>query len=114
MKCIDGIEGVLLGVIAGFVGLYDGGEMDALGYIRAVKSLIESASQFVQVRPEIETPASFLQNVLYQEARSGFLDALIRKRERDAEEDGEAGTGAVEGYAEHFYDYVYRRGVYPD
>lgn len=114
MKCIDGVEGVLRDVIAGFVALYEADEIDSMSYIRCVKSLIESASAFVTANPEITTPAAFLQNVLYDEARNGFIDALTQKRENDSESDGEPCCAPGEGYSEHFFDHVYRRGVYPD
>ncbi|MBI5846155.1 MAG: hypothetical protein HZB23_15970 [Deltaproteobacteria bacterium] len=114
MKCIDGIEGVLREVITGFVGLYETDEVDAMTYIRFAKSLIESASAFVSANPEITTPAAFLQNVLYDDARNGFLDALGRKRDNDSEADGEPCCNPKEGYSEHFFDYAYRLDTYPD
>lgn len=114
MKCIDGIEGVLRHVIEGFVALYESDEIDSMTYIRCVKSLIESASAFVTANPEITTPAAFLQNVLYDDARNGFLDALSKKRDSDAEADGEPCCNPREGFSEHFFDYAYRLNAYPD
>ncbi|MFP4477380.1 MAG: hypothetical protein ACLFOY_17590 [Desulfatibacillaceae bacterium] len=114
MNCIDAIEGVLKSILEGFQRRFADGELDDSEYARNVKTLIESAAPFVGENKEIGTSPDLLRKVLYESSRDWWVNYVKSLQEKDAEEDGETIPEGDEGYMEHYFDYLYHRGVYPD
>ena len=113
MQSIDAIEGVLKDVLAGFQKRYSEGELDDTEYAQNVKIVIEEAGRFMERNPEIGTPGSLLKGLLYESAKSWWLERVVNLQKLDAAEDGLDSPPDDEGYLEYYFDHIYRRGTYP-
>ena len=109
MNCIDAVEGTAKAMLGSFMDHATEYRMDASDYIRNVKTVIDGAALFVAHNPELRASPELIRNVLYDHAKTLWLDRL-----------GETAGGGVEEepipdieYQAYCYDYVYDHGNYP-
>lgn len=111
MKCIDGVEGVLTRIIEGQCRRFSQGEINAMDYALFARGLIEDSAAFVADNREMGVSPGLFSDVLYGTARSMWISALDGLREKDAGAEPEPVPD--EGYAEYFFDYIYKNRSYP-
>lgn len=111
MKCIDGVEGVLTRVIEGQCKRFAQGEINAMDYALFARGLIEDSAAFVAENREMGVSPELFSGVLYGMARSAWMSALDGLREKDPGGDNEPVPD--EGYAEYFFDYIFKNRSYP-
>ncbi len=114
MNCIDGIEGVLKCILCAFQQRYAAGELDDTEFTANLRTVIEGATPFLEHNKEIGTSPDLLREVLYNECRQWWLDFSAARRKKDALEDSEEYRPEDEEYYEHYFDHIYREGVYPE
>ncbi|MEW5733414.1 MAG: hypothetical protein AB1921_01090 [Thermodesulfobacteriota bacterium] len=113
MNCIDGVEGVLSRVLQSQCRRFAQGEITAMEYALFARGLIEDSTAFVLENREIGVSPELFSSVLYQMARNSWVAALVSLREKDAGQGTEGEPVPDEGYAEYFFDYLYKNGTYP-
>ena len=108
MNCIDAVEGTAKSVLSRFLDLSAEFRMDASEYIRNVKAVIEAVNQFVKNNPEISDNPEIICGVLYDHARSQWLERMGKAADAEAD----AAIPDVE-YQAYCYDYVFANGNFP-
>ena len=109
MNCIDAIEGTAKTMLKTFIDMSAEYRLDASEYIRNVKAVIDAAALFVKNNPEVSEMPELLRGVLYDYAKSQWLERL--EKTVDSEQEG-GGKPDIE-YQAYCYDYVYAHGNYP-
>ncbi len=101
-------------VLAGFQKRYHDGELDDTDYASIVKTVIEQATAFLDDNPEIGTSADLLRKFLYEAAKAWWMERIDKLQTDDATEDGPDPPPDDAGFGDYYFDYIYKRGIYPD
>ena len=109
MNCIDAVEGTAKAMLGSFMDSATEYRLDASDYIRNVKTVIDGAVLFVTRNPELSATPELIRNVLYDYAKTLWLDRLEETVGAGAEEEP---LPDIE-YQAYCYDYVYDHGNYP-
>ena len=109
MNCIDAVEGVAKSMLDRFLEVATEYRLDASEYVRNAKAVIDAVVLFVKNNPEVSDAPELLQGVLYNYAKSLWLERL----EKAADTEASAGDGADLDYQAYCYDYVFTHGNYP-
>ena len=108
MNCIDAVEGTAKAMLGSFMDAATEYRLDASDYIRNVKTVIDGAVLFVKDNPEVSAAPELIRTVLYEYAKTLWLDHL---EEADVIAEEEDPTDLE--YQSYCYDYVYDHGNYP-
>ncbi|MDI6796749.1 MAG: hypothetical protein QMD09_07385 [Desulfatibacillaceae bacterium] len=114
MQCIDAVEGVLKGTISGMAQRYADGEVDDLEFARIVRTAVDCAVKFLEENKEIGTQPQILEKVLFDWAKSAWLKILAQKAANDPTRPKDMAPAQDEGHEDYLFDYLYRRGLYPE
>lgn len=112
MKCIDAIEGTVKCILKQLHGHHKNAGADDSDYIHQVKAVIDATDRYVQKNPEFIQDPGLLKQVLYVYSRNLWLmgqktdemPTMARTDNLSSDHDE---------YQTYYYDYLYKRGVYP-
>jgi hypothetical protein len=114
MNINEAAEGILKAVLECFQKRYLDRELDDSEFVRCSRALIEGALPFLEANRETGAEPELVRKALYDGCRSWWTAQAAAVQEKDAAGDGEALPEGDDGYLEHYFDYLYQRGTYPD
>ncbi len=112
MKCIDAIEGTVKCILKELHVNYAKSDDDDSEYIRHAKSVIEATDRFIQNNPELVKEPDLLKQVLYVYSRNLWIMGQ-QPRGADRPTTKSVARHDMEDYQTYYYDYLYKRGLYP-
>ncbi len=114
MNCIDGIEGVLRCILGEFQERYVTGSLDDTDFIPNLRVVIDGAARFLEQNEEIGIAPEILRNVMYKACKKWWMDFAVSQRMVDAASDQETPNENSKEYLDHYFEYIYHHGTYPD
>ena len=113
MNCIDAIEGTLKSIIRHLYSLYADNRLEDTEYAREVKTVIEATCHFLKENKEIIESHQILESILYQYAKTLWLEHILSGRQVDAPPSACVKSDEDEDYFDYFFDHIYKNETYP-
>lgn len=111
MKCIDAVEGILKCILLQLTKRSIEYRLDDSEHICIIKSVIDAAEGYLKNNPEIAEDPNLLKQVLYEYARTIWLQTL--SAEDHAVACGQDVSEQNHEYETYYFDYLYNRGIFP-
>lgn len=112
MKCIDAIEGTVKCILKQLHYNHQNECADDSDYVHQVKAVIDATDQYVQKNPEFIQDPEILKQVLYVYSRNLWLMGQ-QTGEAPPTVHNDNSSSDHDEYQTYYFDYLYKRGVYP-